>query len=217
MIKKYFISILFFTIVFLSASAVCFADMQSKTNNTEKSDKEVDIIIENMADAENFLQEYFKKNHVDIVPGSEEYICFLNDLLTFENDEVLKGLEQYDSIKYYAGEYLDQINDEEKIIKLKNKLILNDNEKFKTIETVKKEAHNENLEARVDNSVDLRTKPDVYGYSDSKAIEYAKKWAKGRNKKYNKWASDCTNFVSQCVVCRGQKYEKAFENKEWSL
>ena len=39
-------------------------------------------------------------------------------------------------------------------------------------------------------------------YNRSKAVEYAKKWAHGRNPKYYNFDSvggDCTSFISQCI------------------
>ncbi len=42
----------------------------------------------------------------------------------------------------------------------------------------------------------------IYGYNREKALEYAQKWANGRNPTYFDFDSlggDCTNFVSQCV------------------
>ncbi len=42
----------------------------------------------------------------------------------------------------------------------------------------------------------------VEKYNRQKAIEYAKKWAYGRNNKYYNFdniGGDCTNFISQCI------------------
>jgi hypothetical protein len=49
-------------------------------------------------------------------------------------------------------------------------------------------------------------------YDRAKAVEYARKWALGRNPRYINFAGiggDCTNFVSQCLLAGGaaQNYE----------
>jgi hypothetical protein len=50
-------------------------------------------------------------------------------------------------------------------------------------------------------------------YNRQKAIEYAEKWANGRNPKYynfDKLGGDCTNFISQCLYagCGKMDYSK---------
>lgn len=50
-------------------------------------------------------------------------------------------------------------------------------------------------------------------YDRKKVVEYAKKWAYGRNKRYydfEKIGGDCTNFASQCIYAGSGKmyYDK---------
>lgn len=45
-------------------------------------------------------------------------------------------------------------------------------------------------------------------YSSTDAINYAKKYAKNYNKNYPSYESDCTNYVSQCLVAGGMKVKK---------
>ena len=52
-------------------------------------------------------------------------------------------------------------------------------------------------------------------YNRRDAIEYAKKWAYGRNPKYYNYDSiggDCTNFISQCIYAGSgiMNYEKTY-------
>ncbi len=46
------------------------------------------------------------------------------------------------------------------------------------------------------------------GYNRKKAVEYARKWALGRNPEYESFngiGGDCTNFISQCLYAGGLK------------
>jgi hypothetical protein len=45
-------------------------------------------------------------------------------------------------------------------------------------------------------------------YSTSQAVAYARQWGNSRNPIYNSYLSDCTNFVSQCLVAGGIPMEK---------
>lgn len=54
-------------------------------------------------------------------------------------------------------------------------------------------------------------------YNREKVVEYARKWAYGRNKKYYNFDSiggDCTNFASQCIYA-GSKKMNYSKNNGW--
>ena len=45
-----------------------------------------------------------------------------------------------------------------------------------------------------------------FEYDRMAAVEYARKWALGRNPKfrdYEEWGGNCTNFISQCINAGG--------------
>ncbi len=44
--------------------------------------------------------------------GSKEYIEYLSDLLTFEDDEEIKKIPEYEEIKVYASIYLSEYDKE---------------------------------------------------------------------------------------------------------
>ncbi len=54
-------------------------------------------------------------------------------------------------------------------------------------------------------------------YDRAKAVEYAKKWAYGRNPKYYNFdniGGDCTSFISQCIYA-GSKVMNYTKNTGW--
>ena len=110
-----------------------------------------------VGDAENELTVYLQKYHPEIQIGSEQYVDFLVDLLMFEDEKMLEKHPQYEEIKIYASEYLDQISSggmvESKTVGNGDEIkILLDKEKQKKIETVKLEAvQQERLDAILEN------------------------------------------------------------------
>lgn len=132
---------------------------------------------------------------------------YLTELLMFENDECLKRISQYEDIKIYASEYLSNLNNNNAIVEKDKKIYLNANEQGKTIDLIKKEAEEEVI-AEEKNKIVSNAIMNQKGYSDSRAINYAIKWAKSRNSLYNSYSADCTNFVSQCVKAGGKSMYK---------
>ena len=166
-----------------------------------------------VGDAENELTVYLQKYHPEIQIGSEQYVDFLVDLLMFEDEKMLEKHPQYEEIKIYASEYLDQISSggmvESKTVGNGDEIkILLDKEKQKKIETVKLEAvQQERLDAILENENSSQLVP-YSAYSNNKAVAYAKKWAKDWNRAYGRHTADCTNFVSQCVFAGGKTMKK---------
>lgn len=60
---------------------------------------------------EQELEKYFAERNIQIEVGSDEYIEYLFDLLTFEDDRILAENKHYEQIKIYASEYLSKLND----------------------------------------------------------------------------------------------------------
>ena len=161
---------------------------------------------------EKELENYLNEHRPEIEVGSEAYIEYLFGLLTFEDDPIIAENEYYEDIKIYASEYLSQLNNSDAInmksngdaviIELKNGL------KEKTIGDIINEAKAEDIMV---SQISVIAEPDYSTqatYSDSAAVAYAKKYGTSRNAQYNKYSSDCTNFVSQCVKAGGKSMTK---------
>ncbi|MDO4384019.1 MAG: amidase domain-containing protein [Eubacteriales bacterium] len=164
--------------------------------------------IQNVSDAEAWLESYFEKNGINIEIGTPEYVDYLTDILVFENDKTMKKEKEYDDIKLYASEYLSCLNGPDMIVdEEKEKMMLNTEEQEKSLVQIEKEATKESVETENKNSnlYKVSVASAANKYSDSNAVKYAKKWAKKRNPRYKSYSSDCTNFVSQCVNAGGKK------------
>lgn len=158
------------------------------------------------------LEKHITKNKPEIEIGSEEYITYLCELLTFEDDEILAKNKYYEDIKIYASEYLSQINNPDAILtkRIDGNIIteLNKEVKSKTIEKVELEAELADVRLKLE-PVEKEPMYSVQaGYSDSAAISYAKKYGEKYNGEYKKHQKDCTNFVSQCVIAGGKSMKK---------
>ena len=132
------------------------------------------------------LEKHITKNKPEIEIGSEEYITYLCELLTFEDDEILAKNKYYEDIKIYASEYLSQINNPDAILtkRIDGNIIteLNKEVKSKTIEKVELEAELDDVRLKLE-PVEKEPMYSVQaGYSDSAAISYAKKYGE----KYNR-------------------------------
>lgn len=193
------ILVLILTLVISMSSIGAYATSNSQSEPT------IEFIEEEL---ENYLNEY----KPDIEIGSEAYIEYLFDLLTFEDDPIIAENEYYEDIKIYASEYLSQLNNPE-AINMKNNgetviVELNNGVKEKTIGDIINEAKAEDIMV---SQISVMEEPDYSTqatYSDSAAVAYAKKYGTSRNTQYNKYSSDGTNFVSQCVKAGGKSMTK---------
>ena len=190
----------------LLSTSISFADTTDMKKDP-KSDLD-SLRIKTVSDAEEMISAYFKINDINVEIGSEEYVDYLTDILMYEADEGLKKLNQYEDFKIYASEYLCELNNPKlTVIKEGNYVVLNGAEQRKTIAAIEKEAMEEHL------ITDSETSPTKNvlaskGYSDAKAVEYARRWAKTRNPLYKSYGADCTNYVSQCVKHGGKSMTK---------
>ena len=170
-----------------------FAEDKSSTTGSDTA---------TVKETETALLNYLNSKEEKIQIGTPEYTEYLVKLLTFENDESLKALPQYENIKIYASEYLTQIDNPNATVSKDGRMQLNKAEEAKTIA--------ETMEAMAETSVELPSAEANAAYSDSKAVAYARKWAHSYNPLYNSHAikGDCTNFVSQCVIAGGKSMKK---------
>lgn len=194
-------------IMIMCGTAIGFADVVD--NNISAKSQVVTI-----GDMEKELVSYFEENDYDITLGSKEYIEYLFNLLTFEDEELRSQNSNYENIKIYASEYLSQSGKDETTVTMKNSdnekvWLLTKDAKSKTIEDVKAEAIAEDI--FVESIVTHSNATHASSYNGYYATTYAKKWAKSRNPRYNDHdgaGGDCTNFVSQCVVAGGKSMTK---------
>lgn len=178
--------LLVFTLVFtLIPSTKAFAS----TTTQEKTDSYTLTYIENE------LCKYLETKNIE--PDTEEYVNYLVDMLNTEHDSELKKHPLYKEIRIYASEYLSDADSLSKSF-----------EPNKSIDDVIAEAKKQSIEDSKINNVDEITPLATSSYSTSKAVAYAKEYAKYRNPVYNTYLKDCTNFVSQCLVAGGKTMKK---------
>ncbi|MCB6993889.1 amidase domain-containing protein [bacterium 210820-DFI.6.37] len=167
---------------------------------------------ETIESIEQEVENYLAEQRPEIEVGSESYIEYLFDLLTFEDDDILAESEYYEQIKIYASEYLSQLNNpdttEESVANGETIIELTDEEKAKTIDSVIDEAKTEDAILEEISIIKDPIYSTQASYSDSKAVNYAKKYGNSYNSQYNKYSADCTNFVSQCVKAGGKSMTK---------
>lgn len=199
--KRFLNIFLCFILIFNVCIIISFAEDKSSTTGSDTA---------TVKETETALLNYLNSKEEKIQIGTPEYTEYLVKLLTFENDESLKALPQYENIKIYASEYLTQIDNPNATVSKDGRMQLNKAEEAKTIADIKEEAKVETMEAMAETSVELPSAEANAAYSDSKAVAYARKWALSYNPLYNSHAikGDCTNFVSQCVIAGGKSMKK---------
>lgn len=160
-----------------------------------------------MGEIEHEIDDYLKEHHSDIKVGTPMYIDFLVEQLMEGSDEYLKSKDNYEEICTYAAKYLSLV-DEKQVLSLDEKEVLNlsNEEKRITINEIKKESLGEIPCKEI--IIEKNNVKTATSYSSSKAVQYAREWALGRNTAYGKWANDCTNFVSQAVYNGGISMRK---------
>ncbi|EPY2275151.1 amidase domain-containing protein [Clostridium sporogenes] len=150
----------------------------------------------NLTDAtENSSSEENYKFEIQNING----IWYITKMLNLNEDENLDNFTEQNKNKKrsISIESEDEFKDYQNII---NGKINSINNISKNID--KYEEEYKNMLNTTDNEVYLAKR--YSGYKANSAVQYAKKWAKGRNRKYKDWGSnDCTNFVSQAVYAGG--------------
>lgn len=190
-----------------------------------------------ISEIEKIFQEYLDENNITIELGTEEYLDYVyTQMLDMDNrDEKLLQHPKYDLICDYFAEYIvaNQNYELEKYSssnarRLKsstqNKMTLDYlKNKDKSISEIKEESIKEDKaisqEESLINTVNKQNTSlrRLRGYSPSKAVNYAHKWARGFSPDYanfDKKGGDCTNFVSQCLVAGGATQTRAGNVRE---
>lgn len=125
----------------------------------------------------------------------EEPIIDDENLITPEPDE---KAEKKAAISSRQTAEISDEKDEDK-----SPLIAEQNTTIRELNRIAEEEEIENNDIVESDITAFRAK----GYNRKRAIAYAKKWGKHRNKNYRREGADCTNFVSQCVY-NGRMSEK---------
>lgn len=145
-----------------------------------------------IGEIENIVIEYFNEQGIVYKPGSQETLDSFYNLLMNDGNKSIKENKYYHEIEAFAAEYIYRETTDlqsESIAEIRD-MTLNDIRN----EIIKEEKVNKDL---IRNSTDMVTMS--YSYSPSLASSYAQNWAKSFNPTYNKYSSDCTNFVSQAI------------------
>lgn len=164
-----------------------------------------------LASIENEVADYLSEAHPDIELHSPDYVSYLSKQLMFEDDEQLADrLSNYENFTVYAGEYLREA---EGIPSHQTFEGLPADTLRKSIDEIQNELSEkrEQIEAEVQSmrSDDIATY-EMGFYNPYTAARYAQTYAEIYNKNYEKYSSDCTNFVSQCLVAGGATMKEPY-------
>ncbi|MBU5299509.1 amidase domain-containing protein [Clostridium sporogenes] len=111
-------------------------------------------------------------------------------------DEDLDGSTKQDKKRSILIEFEDEFKDYENIV----------DDKMNSINNISKDINNyaQEYKSMINRKGNEMHSKRYSGYNSNLAVEYAKKWAKGRNPNYKDWGdNDCNNFVSQAVYAGG--------------
>lgn len=131
----------------------------------------------------------------------EEPIIDDENLITPEPDE--KAEKKATVSSRQTAEISDEKDED------KSPLIAEQNTTIRELNRIAEEEEIENNDIVESDITAFRAK----GYNRKRAIAYAKKWYKKRNKNYKNLSADCTNFVSQCVYNGGMP-EKVYPTSQ---
>jgi Putative amidase domain len=195
---------------------------------SELNDKNMNFFIELSKKVDSRINDYTSEVNIDNISkeSNDKYIANVTYSVEFKlvNSEVLsKSTDEkyrvelvYKNNDWYITKLLDLDTDIDKTdiidttytVKTKS-LIDNNNTEFPDYENI--------LDSKISTINDVSNDIDTYyqnfkiepemimrrsysGYNHSGAVEYAHKWANGRNPEYKDFVDvDCTNFVSQCA------------------
>lgn len=164
-----------------------------------------------MGSIQNDLLEYLEVNHPEIEFGSKEYIEYVTNVALTNSDKELEKQENYDDIKFYCGEYLHELSEQQTKENLRPDDIFIPSEEFDstTVGEIERRAHEQQILDEIQYQEIQSQRPAVIksGYDVDAATSYAKKYATRFNPFYNAHSKDCTNFVSQCLYAGGISME----------
>lgn len=154
---------------------------------------------------EQELITYMEEYHPDIVFGTADFVSYMMGVLVEDADETLAAFPNYEEIRYYAGEYMYEL--EEYQIKATGGFdIFIPSEFFRdtTLAERKEEIRQRDVqEERFLTQIGTVPAPYAITYNKDAAVTYARKHAKSYNKMYNSHPKDCTNFASQVLFAGG--------------
>ena len=165
------------------------------------------------------MNAYIEEKYPNIVIGSTAYVEFLTEQLMYESDLELKSRNNYPDFELYMSVFLAEANNPDKMRRQEMNdgsivLQFNDVIKQRTLEELRMEIErqetvDEDGALNFDEFAESDISTFASVYSPSEAVAYAQKYALGYNSAaYDVFSSDCTNFVSQCLVAGGKTRTK---------
>lgn len=172
-------------------------------------------------EANRLITNYLKKSGKNYKIGTGAYCGQLTDMLMFWDEKDWKKIDSifYNELQTYACEYVITVSEKpEEIAKGKMPKSL----KGKTTGNLRKARQQKNAKTEtlairnMANEKTISVCASREKYSRTKAVDYALKWSgymdgevphHNWNSKYPNWIgsdSDCTNYVSQCVLAGGK-------------
>lgn len=170
-----------------------------------------------LLDIRNTLNEYISENSINVKEGTQEYYEYLLNQLMYHEDKKLSKRSDYEEILDYASLYLveyqthltldeegntviDEQDTQTYSLGSNDKSIISSDFFDMTVEEASDKLKEEEQAAKLD-TASTPMALAVSGYNTNAAIEYAGSWANRYNTStYKTFSSDCTNFVSQCLV-----------------
>lgn len=162
-----------------------------------------------LGELETQVFSYLSESHPEVLTNTKTYVEFLLEQLMTEADPQLAAFENYDDICVYMSRYLYQMQTvpvtegENFLLSLPSAAsVLTPSEIRIAVSTQDAE-----FLATIDSQSQVQT-ISANNYNATQAVAYAREWGNARNPIYNSYLSDCTNFVSQCLVAGGIPMEK---------
>lgn len=168
-----------------------------------------------MGSIQNDLLEYLEVNHPEIEFGSKEYVNYVTSVASTNSDPDLANLENYDDIKFYCGEYLRELDEQQITMNLQVDDIFIPSEDFDstTIGEIKEMVQEQDILDEIQYQELKSHRPEMSRarYDADEAASYAKKYALRDNISFPRYFKDCTNFVSQCVFAGGIEMDYPYD------
>lgn len=173
------------------------ADEMKRTINTFNLD-------ETLGNVENKILNHMNENAITIIPGSSEYLEYLDDFVLNENNSI-KNTDFYEYAKEFSIIYVARIgaiqdedgSNTEEIDLARADLLA------KSFRDIKSENIADLLEAEAIGSMNKPMTRRSTSLNVTNAVNYAKSYGEGHNIAFPKYAQDCTNFASQIAYYGG--------------
>lgn len=169
--------------------------------------KEVDMEM-TFGEIENIILDYLNKENMTYDLEDEEITDFFYKVLA--DGDVPKDHPNFAEINAYAAEYFYRQD-------LQSESNVNPMAEIRnfTLQDIKNQIIEEEKLKNSNLNIDMIQLAS--SYNASKAVSYAQRWANSYNSTYNKYPTDCTNFVSQAIYEGGMPFGStgATSNIEW--